>query len=67
LCFQVVIPSKKIFSQEVLPNLVEKTIELYVLPQLAKFKSIAISLDLWMFKRTHDIFALVVNFLDANW
>jgi hypothetical protein len=57
----------KLFSQAFLPNLVEKTKELYVLPQLAKCLLTIANFDLWMSKGTHGIFALVVNFLDANW
>jgi hypothetical protein len=66
LCLQIVIPSKKLFYQEALPNLVEKTKELYVLIELAKCLLATASFDLWMFKGSHGIFALVVNFLDAN-
>ncbi len=40
----------------------EKTKELYVLPQLTKCLSTIANFDLWMFKKSHDI-----NFLDANW
>jgi hypothetical protein len=34
---------------------------------LAKCTSITISFDLWMFKETCDVFALGINFLNANW
>jgi hypothetical protein len=67
LCPQVVIPSKKLFSQVDFPNLVEKKRKLFVLPQLVKCLLIIVNFDLWMFKRAHDIFTLVVNFLDVNW
>jgi hypothetical protein len=46
---------------------VEKKKELYVLPQLVKCLSTIPNFDLWMFKRTHDIFTLVLIFLDVNW
>jgi len=42
--------SKRQFSQEILPKLVEKIIQQYVLPALAHFFSTTISFDLWMFK-----------------
>jgi hypothetical protein len=46
---------------------VEKTKELYVFLQLVECLLTTISFDLWMPKGAHDIFALVVNFMDANW
>jgi hypothetical protein len=67
LCLQVVIPSKKLFFQEFLCNLVEKTRELYVLLQLVECLLTTTSFGLRMSKKTYEIFALVVNFLNANW
>jgi hypothetical protein len=46
---------------------VEKKKELYVSLQLIKCLSANASFNLWMFKRAHDIFTLVVNFLNVNW
>jgi hypothetical protein len=46
---------------------VEKTKELYVLLQLVECLLAITSFDLWMSKGAHDILALVVNFMDANW
>jgi hypothetical protein len=48
----------------VLPNLVEKTKQTYVLPILAKCVSITtLSFDLWMSKGAHDVFAFDCEFL----
>jgi hypothetical protein len=55
------------FSQEILPNLVAKTKQVYVLPKLLNCISATASFDLWMSKDAHDIFVLVINFLGSNW
>jgi hypothetical protein len=67
LCLKVVFPSKKIFSQKVLPNLVEREKQEYVLPKLVECYSTIISFDLHMSKGAHDIFASVINFLKVDW
>ncbi len=41
----------------------EKTKQVHVLPKLGENIFTIRSLDLWMFKGTHDIFALVIIFL----
>jgi len=48
-------------------KLVEKTKQLYVLPNLLECNSTIMSFDLWMSKGVHNIFSLVINFLEANW
>ncbi len=58
----IVFPSKKINSQETLPNLVQKTKDVHVLPKLFRCMLTITSFDLWMSKGTNDIFALVINF-----
>jgi hypothetical protein len=62
LCPKIVFPSKNQFSNELLPILVEKTKQLYVLLALIKCYSTNASFDLWMSKATHDIFALEIIF-----
>jgi hypothetical protein len=62
-----VFPSRKQFFQEILPNSVEKTKQIYVLPKLIDYISTTSSFDLWMLKGVHDIFALVINFLGCDW
>jgi hypothetical protein len=49
-----------------LPNLAEKTNQLYVLPRLSKSYTTIVSFDLWMNKEVHDVFALVAIFLGFN-
>jgi hypothetical protein len=66
LCSRVVFTSRKIFSQEVLVDLVEKMKQKYVLPKL-KQCYFATSCDLWMSKGTHDVFILVIGFLNEEW
>jgi hypothetical protein len=53
-------------SHEILPKLVEKTKQVYVLPKLVDC-IFATSFDLWMSKDAHNIFVLVINFLRSNW
>ncbi len=67
LCPRVVFPSRKMFSQEVLVNLVKKTKQKYVLPKLKQCYYVIVSFDLWMSKGAHDVFALVINFLSEEW
>jgi hypothetical protein len=67
LCPKVAFPSRKIFSQVILVDLVEKTKQEYVLPKLKQCYFATTSFDLWMSKGTHDVFALVINFLNEKW
>jgi hypothetical protein len=64
LCPKINFPSKRKFSQEILPNLVEKTNQLYVLLSLSKCYTIIVNFDLWMNKKIHDnIFVVIGNVL----
>jgi hypothetical protein len=67
LCPRIVFPSRKQFSHELQPKLVEKTKQLYVLPSLVECHFITSSFDLWMSKVGHEVFALVINFLGVDW
>jgi hypothetical protein len=67
LCPRIIFPSKNQFSNELLPGLVEKTKQLYVLLVLVECDSTNASFDLWMSKAGHDIFALEINFLRNDW
>ncbi len=58
---------KKYFFQKILPNLVEKAKQIYVLPKLIDYISTTTSFDSWMSKGVHNIFALVINFLGYDW
>jgi hypothetical protein len=50
LCQRLIFPPKKSFSQEMVPKLMEKTKQLYVLPDLVECNSPIMSFDLWMSK-----------------
>jgi len=58
---RIVFPSNFFFN-ELLPKLVEKIKQLYVLATLVECHSTTTSFDLWMSKVEHDIFALGLNF-----
>jgi len=60
-------PSHKVFSNDVLQNLVEKIKQIYVLLLLHDCKTTTISSNLWMSKGANDIFALIINFLIIDW
>jgi len=67
LCPKLYFPSRRKFSQEILLKLVEKTSLQYVLLTFANCFSTTTSFDLWMFKGTYDVFALVTIFLNNDW
>ncbi len=67
LCPKIVFPSRKMFSQEVLVDLMEKTKEEYVLTKFKQFYFAIVSFDLWMSKGAHVVFALVIKFLNEKW
>jgi hypothetical protein len=48
-------------------DLVKKTKQTHVLLVLAKCVFVTRSFDLWMSKAPHDVFALVLNFLEKHW
>ncbi len=63
----IVFPSIKTFSSDILPNLVKKTKDVYVLPKLFRCGLATASFNLWVSKNTYEIFALAINFLNENW
>ncbi len=67
LCPHVQFPSQKLFSNIVLPKLLEKNRETYVFPLLNDCSCATASFDLWMSKGAHDVFVLVISFLGLNW
>jgi len=67
LCHCVQFPSRKLFSNIILHELVEKTKETYVLPLLNGYNCVIANFDLWMSKGAHDVFVLVIIFLGSNW
>jgi hypothetical protein len=66
ICPKLNFPSKRQFSQDILPRLLEKTNQLYVVLALAKCYVITTKFDLWMSKGTYNVFALVINFLSSD-
>jgi hypothetical protein len=67
LCPKLNFPSKRQFSQEILPRLIEKKNQQYVILTLANFSFAIVSFDLWMSKGAFDVFALGINFLSSDW
>jgi len=64
LCPHVQFLFRIFFSQIILPKLMEKTKKTYVLPLLNECYCVIVNFDLWMFKATHDVFAMVIMFWD---
>jgi hypothetical protein len=62
MCACVVFSSRELINQKVLLNLVENTQQTCMLLVLANYIISTISFDIWMSKRAHDAFALVVTF-----
>jgi hypothetical protein len=58
LRLRVVFPSRKMFSQEVLVDLMKKTKQGYVLPKLKQCYFAITSFDLWMSKGAQDKVAI---------
>jgi hypothetical protein len=50
-------------SEELLPMMLEKCLEEYVTPFLDATSTTTTTFNLWMNRRAHDTFALVINFL----
>jgi hypothetical protein len=67
LCPKLNFLSKKHFSQEILPRLMERTKQLHVLFALVECHSITSTFDLWVFEGAYDVFALIINFLGKDW
>jgi hypothetical protein len=66
LCPRVVLPFMKLFTREILLELVEKTKQLYMLPALA-YCYFVTSFDLWMSKGAYKIFIIVIKFCGVEW
>jgi hypothetical protein len=64
---KVVLPSRHQLVNEVLPTLVTKTMENFVNSILANCITCMTTFDLWMQRGGHDIFALVISFINALW
>jgi len=53
--------------QHVIPSLMVKTMEQYVILALDSYVTTIASFDLWMFRSKHDTFVLVINFINSLW
>jgi hypothetical protein len=51
----------------VLPKLVEKCKRLYVLPTMSRCNYAIVNFDLWICKRTHDLFPIATNFWKVDY
>jgi hypothetical protein len=63
---QIVFPNWKQLVQCVIPKLVAKTMENFVMLVLESSITSTTSIDLWMSKFGHDTFALVINFINSH-
>jgi hypothetical protein len=52
------------FTTEIIPMMVSKTMERYVLPTLAKTTMVSTTFDLWMSQRGFGTFEIVVNYMN---
>ncbi len=66
LCHHIVFLFWKLFIDEMLIDLVKKTMELYVTSTLSKCLLATTTFDLWMSMGAYDFFALVVNFINVD-
>jgi len=47
--------------------LMQKTMEVYVLPAIGQCAIVLTTFDLWMSRSGYDTFALVINFISSSW
>lgn len=66
-CPRILFPSRLEFLDDVIPKLVSKTLEKYVVPSLAGCTTATVSFDLWMSCSEGAIYAVVVNFINDAW
>ncbi len=67
LCPRVVFPSRKAFVEEFLLNLVEETMNTYVVHALVDYLLATCTFDLLMSNGMHDIFIVVINLISSDW
>jgi hypothetical protein len=53
--------------EKVLLTMVTKTMQLHVMPRLAKAITLPINFDLWMSRGNVDTFSFVINYLNESW
>jgi hypothetical protein len=52
---------------EIIPNMVNKSIESHVIPTLIEATTITVTFDIWMSWEGFDMFVLVVNYISKKW
>jgi hypothetical protein len=62
----VTIPSRREVREKLLPELRRWVNEEYVKPSLSKALGVCISFDLWMSRKTEDLFAVVAHYIDPE-
>jgi hypothetical protein len=63
----VIFPSHFNSIEEVLPGMVQKTMNLHVFPNFKFAAIMIISFDFYMFRGNVDTFSLVINYLSDLW
>jgi hypothetical protein len=66
-CPQVSFSSWTILVNEMLLAMVKKTLDFHVLSNFASIATISYNCDLWMFRASVNIFALVIKNLNESW
>ncbi len=66
-CPHVLFPFRSSIVEEVLLNMVKRTMVHLVLSNFASTNVVSASFDLWTSHDNVDTFALVINFLNDNW
>jgi hypothetical protein len=65
-CGQVTFPSRQQLGNEVIPSMVNKTMEHHVLPTLANAITVIATFDMWMLRGCFNTFVLVVNYINKK-
>ena len=52
--------------KEIISSRLQRIMEHFVLPALASYATIIVTLDLWMLRTRVNTFCLVVNFIDSD-
>lgn len=63
----MVFPKLNQIVEQIIPSLVEKTMEKHVFLTLGCRAIVTTSFYLWMSRFQHDTFALVINFFNSQW
>jgi hypothetical protein len=64
---RVVFFIKQQFTSEVNPNMVNKTIEIHILPSFDEATMVITTFDLWMSCGEFNTFSLIINYINKKW